>query len=134
MFIVGGFNAYPAEIEALLLHHEGLAQAAVIGVPDAALGEAAAEPMWCLGPERSWIPPTWSPGHGGTCRTTRCRRVLVVDTLPVNANASRQGGAPPLCGRPPGVTPMATRPPRRGGRVVIAWREPSGAPSGTDNG
>ena len=40
MFIVGGFNAYPAEIEALLLHHQGLAQAAVIGVPDAALGEA----------------------------------------------------------------------------------------------
>ena len=39
MFIVGGFNAYPAEIENLLLRHPRVAQAAVIGVPDARLGE-----------------------------------------------------------------------------------------------
>ncbi len=39
MFIVGGFNAYPAEIENLLLRHPGIQQAAVIGVPDARLGE-----------------------------------------------------------------------------------------------
>ncbi|NUP42189.1 MAG: AMP-binding protein [Streptomyces sp.] len=39
MFIVGGFNAYPAEIEKLLLGHESVAQVAVIGVPDARLGE-----------------------------------------------------------------------------------------------
>src|SRR6185369_8330515 len=39
MFIVGGFNAYPAEIEGLLLRHPRIAQAAVIGVPDTRLGE-----------------------------------------------------------------------------------------------
>ncbi|MFI6639420.1 FadD3 family acyl-CoA ligase [Streptomyces sp. NPDC050504] len=39
MFIVGGFNAYPAEIERLLGLHPGIADAAVIGVPDARLGE-----------------------------------------------------------------------------------------------
>jgi acyl-CoA synthetase (AMP-forming)/AMP-acid ligase II len=39
MFIVGGFNAYPAEIENLLLRHPRVAQAAVIGVPDERLGE-----------------------------------------------------------------------------------------------
>jgi acyl-CoA synthetase (AMP-forming)/AMP-acid ligase II len=39
MFIVGGFNAYPAEIENLLLDHPRIAQAAVIGVPDERLGE-----------------------------------------------------------------------------------------------
>ena len=39
MFIVGGFNAYPAEIENLLLRHPRIAQAAVIGVPDERLGE-----------------------------------------------------------------------------------------------
>ncbi len=39
LFIVGGFNAYPAEIEATLVTHPAVAQAAVIGVPDDRLGE-----------------------------------------------------------------------------------------------
>jgi acyl-CoA synthetase (AMP-forming)/AMP-acid ligase II len=39
MFIVGGFNAYPAEIEGFLLEHRAVAQAAVIGVPDERLGQ-----------------------------------------------------------------------------------------------
>ena len=39
MFIVGGFNAYPAEIENALLGHPDVAQAAVVGVPDERLGE-----------------------------------------------------------------------------------------------
>lgn len=39
MFIVGGFNAYPAEIEGFLLEHPAVAQAAVIGVPDDRMGQ-----------------------------------------------------------------------------------------------
>lgn len=39
MYISGGFNCYPAEIERLLAAHPAIAQAAVIGVPDARLGE-----------------------------------------------------------------------------------------------
>ncbi len=39
MFIVGGFNAYPAEIENTLLGHPQIAQAAVVGAPDERLGE-----------------------------------------------------------------------------------------------
>lgn len=39
MFIVGGFNAYPAEIEQLLGLHPDVADIAVIGVPDPRLGE-----------------------------------------------------------------------------------------------
>ncbi|MDQ1018530.1 FadD3 family acyl-CoA ligase [Streptomyces afghaniensis] len=39
MFIVGGFNAYPAEIEQLLGLHPDVTDVAVIGVPDARLGE-----------------------------------------------------------------------------------------------
>ena len=39
MFIVGGFNAYPAEIENALLTHPSIAQVAVVGQPDHRLGE-----------------------------------------------------------------------------------------------
>jgi acyl-CoA synthetase (AMP-forming)/AMP-acid ligase II len=39
MYMVGGFNAYPAEIEDLLLGNEDIAQVAVIGVPDERMGE-----------------------------------------------------------------------------------------------
>ncbi len=62
MFIVGGFNAYPAEIEGFLLSHPAVAQAAVIGIPDERLGqvgkafvvrkgEVGAEELisWCRG-------------------------------------------------------------------------------------
>ncbi|MEU0179934.1 FadD3 family acyl-CoA ligase [Streptomyces sp. NPDC006207] len=39
MFIVGGFNAYPAEIEQALARHPDVVEAAVVGVPDPRLGE-----------------------------------------------------------------------------------------------
>ena len=39
MFIVGGFNAYPAEIENLLLAHPAVSRVAVVGMPDERLGE-----------------------------------------------------------------------------------------------
>ncbi|MBA2947855.1 FadD3 family acyl-CoA ligase [Streptomyces himalayensis] len=39
MFIVGGFNAYPAEIEGFLLEHPAVAQVAVVGVPDERMGQ-----------------------------------------------------------------------------------------------
>ena len=41
MFIVGGFNCYPAEIENSLFNMPGVARAAVIGVPDERMGEVA---------------------------------------------------------------------------------------------
>jgi acyl-CoA synthetase (AMP-forming)/AMP-acid ligase II len=39
MYVVGGFNAYPAEIEQVLVRHEAVSEAAVIGVPDERMGE-----------------------------------------------------------------------------------------------
>jgi acyl-CoA synthetase (AMP-forming)/AMP-acid ligase II len=39
MFIVGGFNAYPAEIERAMTAHPAVAAVAVVGVPDQRLGE-----------------------------------------------------------------------------------------------
>ena len=39
MFIVGGFNAYPAEIENMLNEHPAVGSVAVVGVPDERMGE-----------------------------------------------------------------------------------------------
>jgi acyl-CoA synthetase (AMP-forming)/AMP-acid ligase II len=39
MYICGGFNVYPAEIEQVLARLDGVTEAAVIGVPDERLGE-----------------------------------------------------------------------------------------------
>lgn len=39
MYICGGFNVYPAEVEQVLARLEGVAESVVIGVPDERLGE-----------------------------------------------------------------------------------------------
>lgn len=40
MIVSGGFNVFPSEVEAVLMAHPDVAQAAVIGVPDEKWGEA----------------------------------------------------------------------------------------------
>jgi len=40
--IVGGFNAYPAEIENTLLAHPAILEVAIIGMPDERMGEVCA--------------------------------------------------------------------------------------------
>jgi acyl-CoA synthetase (AMP-forming)/AMP-acid ligase II len=40
MFISGGENVYPAEVESVLHEHAAVADAAVVGVPDERWGEA----------------------------------------------------------------------------------------------
>ncbi len=39
MYICGGFNVYPAEVEQVLARLDGVAESAVVGVPDPRLGE-----------------------------------------------------------------------------------------------
>jgi HIP---CoA ligase len=39
MFIAGGFNVYPAEVEQVLVRHDAVAEVAVVGMPDERLGE-----------------------------------------------------------------------------------------------
>lgn len=42
LIIRGGYNVYPREVEEILYHHPAVAEAAVVGVPDARLGEEVA--------------------------------------------------------------------------------------------
>jgi len=85
MFIVGGFNAYPAEIENLMLRHARIAQVAVIGVPDARLGEVAkAFVVLSPGPpvEASEV-IAWARVEMANFKAPRF--VEFLDALPVNA-------------------------------------------------
>ncbi len=86
MFIVGGFNAYPAEIERLLLGHPEVAQAAVVGVPDERMGEvgyAFVLPTHGSAPDPAEI-VAWSKEHMANFKAPRY--VEVVDALPLNAS------------------------------------------------
>ena len=85
MFIVGGFNAYPAEIESLLLAHPDVAQAAVVGVPDERMGEvgfAFVVPVAGTAPSPADI-VEWAREHMANYKVPRF--VELVDALPLNA-------------------------------------------------
>lgn len=86
MFIVGGFNAYPAEIERLLLAHPEVAQAAVVGVPDERMGEvgfAFILPKHGTSPDGADI-AKWAKDNMANYKAPR--HVEVVDELPLNAS------------------------------------------------
>ncbi|MGA8548248.1 MAG: FadD3 family acyl-CoA ligase [Mycobacterium sp.] len=83
MFIVGGFNAYPAEIEGFMLEHPAVAQVAVIGVPDQRLGQVG----------KAFVVPKAAVSEGDLiawCRDRMAgfkapRYVEFLDELPLNA-------------------------------------------------
>ena len=84
MFIVGGFNAYPAEIENFLLRHPDIRQAAVIGIPDERLGEVGmAFVVTRTGTGSPAEIIEWSRHQMANYKVPRV--VAIVDELPVNA-------------------------------------------------
>jgi acyl-CoA synthetase (AMP-forming)/AMP-acid ligase II len=83
MFIVGGFNAYPAEIENALLRHPSIRQAAVIGIPDHRLGEVGMAFVVTSGPTTTEEIIEWSRDQMANYKVPRA--VEIVDELPLNA-------------------------------------------------
>ncbi len=90
MFIVGGFNAYPAEIERVILQHDAIAQAAVVGAPDERLGEIGVAFV---------VPRAGRSVDAGEliafCRERMAnfkvpRKVVLVPSLPMNATGKVQ--------------------------------------------
>lgn len=86
MFICGGFNVYPAEVELILGEHPDVSAIAVVGVPDARMGETGA----------AFVVPRagaaidvdafrgWAREHIANFKVPRY--VVVTDDLPRNAS------------------------------------------------
>jgi len=91
MFVVGGFNAYPAEIEAILRGHDAVGQVAVVGVPDQRMGEVGCAYIVPTADDAAGDPVTlgrsilsWSRDAMANYKVPRS--VVLVDALPVNAS------------------------------------------------
>jgi len=93
MVISGGENVYPAEVEAALRQHAGVADAAVIGVPDARWGEAVTAVVVPRDPALLQQPAAaaaLADALTAACRGHlagfKCpRRIEFVDALPLSA-------------------------------------------------
>ena len=85
MFIVGGFNAYPAEIENILCDHPSISQVAVIGIADERMGEVA-KAFVVLKPNHALQEDTlakWSKENMANYKVPR--EIEFVEALPTNA-------------------------------------------------
>ncbi|HWD52374.1 MAG TPA: FadD3 family acyl-CoA ligase [Acidimicrobiales bacterium] len=87
MYVTGGFNVYPAEVEAVLRNHPGVAQVAVVGVPDPRMGEVGCAFVVLASGQSSddtvHTLPDWARDHLANFKAPRF--VEIVDSLPVNA-------------------------------------------------
>lgn len=90
MLIRGGENIYPVEIEEALLLHPDIAEAQVVGVPDAEMGEeifafvtAAPDARIDAGAVQDWCKATFA-------RHKTPRHIHVIDALPLTANGKVQ--------------------------------------------
>ena len=99
MYVSGGFNCYPAEIERIMAGHPEIAHVAVIGVPDERMGEVG---MAFVVPKAGSMPVpealiNWARGAMANYKAPRA--VSLVERLPLNASGKvikdelRQGAA-----------------------------------------
>jgi acyl-CoA synthetase (AMP-forming)/AMP-acid ligase II len=86
MFIVGGFNAYPAEIENMLNEHPAVAQVAVVGVPDTRMGEVGYAFVIPRGEATITSDELIAWARDKMANYKVPRYVEVVDVLPLNAS------------------------------------------------
>jgi len=86
MFIMGGFNCYPAEIENLMYGSGMVSQVAVIGVPDERMGEVGM--AWVVPAPGQTVTPeaviAWCREHMANYKVPRF--VEIVQQLPTNAS------------------------------------------------
>ncbi|WP_327307236.1 FadD3 family acyl-CoA ligase [Streptomyces sp. NBC_01298] len=83
MYVVGGFNAYPAEVENVLLTHPAITDAAVVGAPDERLGEVGVAYVVTTGPVTSEELTAWTRERLANFKVPR--RFTLLEELPRNA-------------------------------------------------
>jgi len=86
MYINGGFNVYPAEVEANMIRHPQIGQVSVVGIPDKRMGEVG---YAFVVPATGQIPDTdeiiqWCRQEMANFKTPRV--VEFIDALPLNAS------------------------------------------------
>ena len=85
LVITGGLNVYPAEVEAAIEAISGVAECAVIGVPQADFGEGVVAVVVARGGAEVDEPRIRSALVASLAAYKRPKRVLFVDSLPRNA-------------------------------------------------
>ncbi len=91
LIITGGYNVYPKEIENLLEGHEGVREAAVVGVPDADFGERVVAIVALQETTPRTTPETLVEYCRERLAGYKCpKQVFVTDSLPRNAMGKLQ--------------------------------------------
>ena len=85
MFISGGENVYPAEVEQVLFHHPAILDVAVIGVPDDRWGEVGVAVIVPREGETLDAGEVVEFCAGKLARYKLPKRVVTIDELPRNA-------------------------------------------------
>ena len=93
LIISGGLNVYPKEIEAVLDAVDGVAESAVVGVPDDEFGEVAVGVIVPAGDHPVSEAALRAACDGHLARFKHPRRYVVVDALPRNAMGKVQKAA-----------------------------------------
>ena len=90
MYICGGFNCYPAEIENVLLDHPAVLDVAVVGAPDERMGEVGH--AYVVSRDNQTLEEagliSWARDHLANFKVPR--RVSFVESLPRNASGKVQ--------------------------------------------
>ena len=109
MIIVGGFNVYPAEVERVMAVHPAIREVAVVGAPDARLGEVpVAFVVADLEPGGEAELTLWARAQLANFKVPR--HVVALDSLPRNAsgkvlkNELRARGRTLVAAEPRGVS------------------------------